>query len=595
MTASPGDGEHAAREGYYPDPSIPGYVRYWNGASWVPGTSRPAAPAVPAVSPAPAEETGPVVLDDTSATEALPEPLPEPEPGRQSEPVVWQADPAHQAGFGGPRDHRVSWGSPAEPEAGRHGDGQQGAEPAAGHASAGHPAGQYGSEPAAGHASPGHSAGQYGSGPGVGHASPGHPAGQHGSEPAAGHAAVEHPAGQHESGLGAGHPAGPHGSGLAAGHASAGHSAGQYGAARPAGISLARTPAAAAAPATRLPAQAQGILSARSPAAAAPAPLAAAPAPAWPDAPGGSGGGSGMTSSWPEAAPRAAAAPAVLPAAPSEAVRAPGAVRAAEAEDWVPPRPAPGSRTAGRTPEPARRAAPEPARRAAPEPARRATPEPARRTAAEADEAPRAEVWAPRPAGVRPSVPKSADAGAAPAAPAAAVPAARPQTTARAVFERMAERAVRPAGLFRRAVARLLDSLVLGAVAAGAAWPLLPAATAHVQAKVDAARGSGRATTVWLLDSTIAGHLGLVLGAVLLFGVFYEALPTARWGRTPGKKLLGVRVLATATLRPPTFGAALRRWLVYAFLGLPGSLWCLVDRPRRQAWHDKAAKTYVAR
>ncbi|MBP0460694.1 DUF2510 domain-containing protein, partial [Streptomyces montanisoli] len=35
--------------GYYPDPSIPGYVRYWNGAAWVPGTSRPAPPGtVPA-------------------------------------------------------------------------------------------------------------------------------------------------------------------------------------------------------------------------------------------------------------------------------------------------------------------------------------------------------------------------------------------------------------------------------------------------------------------------------------------------------------------------------------------------------------------
>ena len=64
LTASPGDGEHAAREGYYPDPSIPGYIRYWNGAAWGPGTSRPA----------PAQETGPVFLDETSVTEALPEP-----------------------------------------------------------------------------------------------------------------------------------------------------------------------------------------------------------------------------------------------------------------------------------------------------------------------------------------------------------------------------------------------------------------------------------------------------------------------------------------------------------------------------------------
>ncbi|OKK19706.1 hypothetical protein AMK16_16745 [Streptomyces sp. CB00455] len=159
----------------------------------------------------------------------------------------------------------------------------------------------------------------------------------------------------------------------------------------------------------------------------------------------------------------------------------------------------------------------------------------------------------------------------------------------------MAEDAVRPAGTVRRAVARLLDGLVLAAVGAAAARPLVPGATAHLQAKVDAARAGGRSTTVWLLDGTIAGQAGLVLGAVLLFGVFYEALPTARWGRTPGKKLLGVRVLSTATLRPPAFGAALCRWLVFAFLWLPGSLWCLVDRPRRQGWHDKAAKTYVAR
>ncbi|GAA3100696.1 hypothetical protein GCM10020254_52770 [Streptomyces goshikiensis] len=113
MTASPGDGEHAAREGYYPDPSIPGYVRYWNGLSWVPGTSRPAPPV---------DETGPVFLDETSATEALPEPsparspvplpVPSPEPDPASEPVMWQADPAHQHGFGGPQGRPGVLGQP---------------------------------------------------------------------------------------------------------------------------------------------------------------------------------------------------------------------------------------------------------------------------------------------------------------------------------------------------------------------------------------------------------------------------------------------------------------------------------------------------
>ncbi|AWZ05143.1 hypothetical protein DRB89_11305 [Streptomyces sp. ICC4] len=122
LTASPGDGEHAAREGYYPDPSIPGYVRFWNGLNWVPGTSRPAVAA---------DETGPVFLDETGVSQLLREPEPEPERepdplpwhgaerARDAEPgadlvaaaAAWQADPLHQSGFGGPRDHRVSWGN----------------------------------------------------------------------------------------------------------------------------------------------------------------------------------------------------------------------------------------------------------------------------------------------------------------------------------------------------------------------------------------------------------------------------------------------------------------------------------------------------
>ncbi|MEV7835043.1 RDD family protein [Streptomyces subrutilus] len=536
MTASPGDGEQAAREGYYPDPSIPGYVRYWNGAAWVPGTSRPAPAQAAPPAPAPMEETGPVFLDETSATEALPE------------SGVWQADPLHQGGFGGPRDHRVSWGSPADP-----------AEHATGHASrrAAAPGAEHATARAAGHEGA-HGAGHegaHGAGYGAGYDG-GHGTGPGAARPAA-HA--EGYDGGYGTGIGTGigTGAGP-GAARAAAHAAAARPAGTpAGRARPesadgpgaAGISLARRPfggpapapaavsasAALAAPAARLPSHAPaGILPARSPAAAptalatpaAPAPAVPAPAapqapaPGWPDAPGGASGarGTGLTSSWPEAAPRT---PADAPAPAAPAAPAPEAAGAA----------APG--------------------------------------------------WEPRAGGARP-------------APTRPVPAAR-TATPRAVFEQMADRAVRPAGLPRRIAARALDSLVLGAVAVAVALPRLPAATAHLQSKIDTARAGGRTTTVWLLDGTIAGQLGPALGAVLFFGLFYEVLPTARWGRTPGKKLLGVRVLATATLRPPTVGAALRRWLVYGLLGLPGSLWCLVDRPRRRAWHDRAAGTYVAR
>ncbi|MFI9184317.1 RDD family protein [Streptomyces goshikiensis] len=539
MTASPGDGEHAAREGYYPDPSIPGYVRYWNGLSWVPGTSRPAPPV---------DETGPVFLDETSATEALPEPsparspvplpVPSPEPDPASEPVMWQADPAHQHGFGGPRDARVSWGSREEPPGPVRGAGVSLARTAA-------------ASPTPGSA----------------------PAPDRSPEAAAAPAS-------------------------APGHAWSSESA--------------AAPASVPAP---VPAPARPSEAAPAPAAA----RAAAPAPEWPDAGDGGRAGSGLTSSWPEATPKSRPAPA-----PTRVQPDPQAYAQAQAQAHV--------RAA--SPLPGQSSAPAPAAADAPLPAQDPAQAPQPRAAARVD--------GPRPG----RAPARADAplpgqGAAPAQAGAPIPgqaaapaqgqaraaagagagergddagrrqtatasegarraesgaaAAGQRTDARAVFERMAERAVRPSGLVRRGLARAVDSLVFAAVAAAAARPLVPAATAHIEAKVDAARGTGRTTTVWLLDATIGGYLGIVLAAVLLFGVFYEALPTARWGRTPGKKLFGVRVLATATLRPPGFGASLRRWLAYALFGLLGGLWCLGDRPRRRGLHDRAAGTYVAR
>ncbi|CAM5577096.1 hypothetical protein SANTM175S_05718 [Streptomyces antimycoticus] len=47
-----GSADGSSIPGFYPDPSIPGYIRYWNGAAWVPGTSRPA-PAAGEAMPAP--------------------------------------------------------------------------------------------------------------------------------------------------------------------------------------------------------------------------------------------------------------------------------------------------------------------------------------------------------------------------------------------------------------------------------------------------------------------------------------------------------------------------------------------------------------
>ncbi|MGW5215460.1 RDD family protein [Streptomyces sp. NPDC004051] len=169
------------------------------------------------------------------------------------------------------------------------------------------------------------------------------------------------------------------------------------------------------------------------------------------------------------------------------------------------------------------------------------------------------------------------------------------------VFQAAARRraSARPAGLGKRLAARLLDTVLLGGVTAVAAVPLGIAAADHLTAKIDAAKLSGETVTVWLLDGTTSVYLGIVLAVLLVGGVLYEVLPTVKWGRTLGKKLLGLEVRDIEGHETPEWGAALRRWLVYSIpgllvIGVVGVLWCLFDKPWRQCWHDKVAHTFVA-
>lgn len=162
-----------------------------------------------------------------------------------------------------------------------------------------------------------------------------------------------------------------------------------------------------------------------------------------------------------------------------------------------------------------------------------------------------------------------------------------------------AQAAARPAGLGKRFAARLIDTVVLMALVGAIGVPLVSQALDHIDEKINAAKLSGETVTVWLVDSTTAGLFGAVLGAFLVLGVLLEALPTAKWGRTLGKKLCGLEVRDIESHEAPAFGAALRRWLVYGVLGVlvigvVNVLWCLIDRPWRQCWHDKAAHTFVA-
>ncbi|MEV0252739.1 RDD family protein [Streptomyces sp. NPDC050732] len=553
---TPAPGDERPREGYYPDPSIPGYVRYWNGTAWVPGTSRPAPsdgeplPPPPGVTPAPApaEETGPVFFDE------------------------------HH-----PRTGQFETGPPdTGPIAtGALGEGVSGAvSSATGQAQAGQ---AHAGQGAAGQAVPG-----------------------------------QFPPGHSVPGQGAAGQAVP-------GQAASGHAvSGQKASGQP-GQGAAGQPASGQA----VPGQHGGR----------PEPASAWQADAGRQA--GLGGEQERRVAWggePErsdprvpndAAPRAEAA--AESAGPSHddsnpgtvTIRAvkPGAAEPTAGEGTVTfRRPTPSAGTDGTMSIRAIR--PKSAQPVAnPSVANPSVPNPSAPQSSvppQGSVPPQAQPSVPQQGGVPAPVTSGPGGGAqswaqqvhqlaqAPVEPAPAqqgegqpVVPWKPVAADPFLAVAQAQAAARPAGLGRRLAARLLDTVVLAVVTGAAALPLGTKAADHIDSKIDAAKLSGEKTTVWLLDGTTAGYLGMILAVLLLFGVVYEALPTAKWGRTLGKKVCGVEVRDIEEHEAPTFGAALKRWLVYSVpgvlvIGVVGVLWCLFDRPWRQCWHDKAANTFVA-
>ncbi|WP_093800650.1 RDD family protein [Streptomyces sp. Wb2n-11] len=537
---TPASGDSSPTPGYYPDPSIPGYVRFWNGAAWVPGTSRPAPsdneslPAAPAAATPPAasvEETGPVFFDEEPEGAHLRGTAPEPA-------SAWQADTSRQTGFGGDRDRRVSWGSAPS--------------------STGSPA-----APDAGPSAPGGASAPGGSGGSGGASAPGEAAASGRSgDPRRGGGGVD------LRRTGGSAPERPAGTGAPV---------------RPGGGETGRPapgadPSGGALPGVRTPPPADGTVTIRAVRR------------------------DGTESPRTARADGTMAIRTMTPGAGQRQVpgqtrpQAPGQARTAGRADAQPqPQPQPGRPQApGQAQVPAQAGVPV----RAPGPGQ---PGPAQGTQAGAG----APVGTPVVSGAgggaaswaqqvhQLAQPDQDEAGAPPVVP------WKPPVSDPFLQAAQAQAAARPAGLAKRLAARLIDTVVLGAAVGAVAVPLVSAAFAHIDEKIEAAKLSGETVTVWLLDATTAGYLGIVLGAFLLLGVVYETLPTTKWGRTLGKKLCRIHVRDIEAHEPPTFGAALRRWLVYGVLGVlavgvVNVAWCLFDRPWRQCWHDKAARTFVA-
>ncbi|MEV6512250.1 RDD family protein [Streptomyces sp. NPDC051642] len=532
---TPAPGDDRPREGYYPDPSIPGYVRYWNGAAWVPGTSRPAPsdglpPGAPGAS---VEETGPHFFDEDPAPDNQVSPAQAQHGSRPEPAAAWGADRAHQSGFGGDQDRRVSWGSP---------DPRTPADPRVPAATPAHPD-DSASIPPEEPSNPGTFVFRRPTTPGT-------------DTPDEGTTTFRRPTqrtpqqggapGAQGGGAGAGGAFGGQGS-AGAGAVGSGAGAGGYG---PQGS--ARSGSAAG-----INAGGSGVQG--------------------PVGTGSAGGGFGSDGP-------AGNTPSTDPSGPGFGAGKAAAARATQAQAGT------GSGvSASATPSSASTALSGP-QQAAPGVPQQSGP------------------VQPQGAGV--GTPMAAGPGGGQPSWAQQVhrlagdedgPVAPWKPPVEDVFQAAARRqsAARPAGLGKRLVARLIDTVVLGAATAVAAVPLGTKAVDHLNEKIDAAKLSGRTETVWLLDGTTSAYLGIVLAVLLLFGVLYEALPTAKWGRTLGKKLCGIEVRGIESHEPPGFGGALRRWLVYSVpgllgIGIVGVAWCLFDRPWHQCWHDKAAHTFVA-
>ena len=105
-----------------------------------------------------------------------------------------------------------------------------------------------------------------------------------------------------------------------------------------------------------------------------------------------------------------------------------------------------------------------------------------------------------------------------------------------------------------------------------------------------------------ILPMEMTGKDWLILGSFVLPVIAYLVLMVGKFGATLGKMALGLKVVRE-DLKEVSYGTAvIREFLVKTllyfilffllFTSLLGYLWAIWDK-RKQAWHDKIAKTLV--
>ncbi len=155
------------------------------------------------------------------------------------------------------------------------------------------------------------------------------------------------------------------------------------------------------------------------------------------------------------------------------------------------------------------------------------------------------------------------------------------------------------AGFFARAVATVVDSIILTLVAV----PFVVLALTQWETRTDSCtRANG---TIYTCEVPTDRFIGIAIALAGLWALvalsmtfFYFIRPIAKKGNTIGGRLMGLQVVSVHTGAPPSLGRSALRYLMRTFgssqfLGI-GYWWMLWDK-QNQTLHDKVGETVVVR
>ncbi len=157
------------------------------------------------------------------------------------------------------------------------------------------------------------------------------------------------------------------------------------------------------------------------------------------------------------------------------------------------------------------------------------------------------------------------------------------------------------AGFGARLGASVLDGILLTLVLGVVAAALARVVASRWETVIEPCKANPETTLCeFPTDSSMVSLLiavAVFLVVTTLVGILYHALMIAKSGQTPGRRVLGIKVVSAETGQPPSFGKSLLRWITsgisFMVCGL-GYLWMLWDS-QNQTWHDKVATTVVVR